>query len=213
MKADSASTSVLAPATRLALLSVGADLILGGVALGLGLSEGPIALWGFGAASLLQIPPALSLRGRILDGLGNRGLDRERLVLRALSHLLRLLALGLALAAILALREGPGMQVGFSVLGVAILGLVFQAPLWVAKRRLAGVHPALGWDADRTRALLERATLLLAGGLLGHWFPWADAITGLALALHLFIQGQSLAKGTTLQAAACGGCGSGCGCG
>ncbi|BDU68926.1 hypothetical protein GETHOR_10270 [Geothrix oryzae] len=205
MKADAS------PAVRLTLLSAGADLILGGAALWLGLSEGAIALWGVGGASLLQIPPALSLRGRILDGLGNRGLDRERLVLRTLSHLLRLLALGLALAAVLALREGPGMRVGFSTLGVAILSLAFQVPLWIAKRRLAGVHPALGWDADRTRALLERAALLLAGGLLGLWFPWADAITGLALALHLFIQGQGLAKGTALRAAACGGCGSGCG--
>ena len=62
-------------------------------------------------------------------------------------------------------------------------------------------------------ALLELGGLLLAGALLGRWFPWADAAAGLAMGLRLFIEGQAVARGTTLAAAtSCGGCGS-CGCG
>ncbi len=157
---DYAPAESLSRASRLALLSAALGLVLGAAALGLGLSEGAIALAAFGAASLLQVPVALTVRSRVRDGLGNRGLDRERRTLRAIGHLLRFLALGVALA----------------------------------------------------RTLLELAAVLLAGNVLGHWFPWADALTGLALALRLFFEGRTLAKGATLPAA-CGGCGSGCGCG
>ena len=197
-------------AARLALCSAGVGLVLGGATLGFGAMEGATALWGFGTACLLQVAPALSLRARIRDGLGNRGLERERLTLRAISHLLRLLALGLALASVSALMGGRAPQASLLAPGLAFLGIAFQASLWRAKQRLIGVHPILDLDAARTRTLLDLAALLLVGTLLGCWFPWADAITGLAMALRLFIEARGLAKRTTLQAA-CGGCGSGCG--
>ena len=108
------------------------------------------------------------------------------------------------------MREASARAARLALPG-AVAGLL-QAPLWYAKQGLTGAHPTLDLDAARTRTLLELAALLLVGSLLGHWFPWADAITGLALALRLFMEGRMLAKGTTLQAA-CGGCGSGCGCG
>ena len=76
-------------------------------------------------------------------------------------------------------------------------------------QRLADLHPALDLDAARTRTLLELAVMLLASSALSHWFPWADAITGLAMAVRLFFEGRSLARGTTLTVA-CGGCGTGC---
>jgi hypothetical protein len=200
-------------ASRLSLLTAMLGLVLGAGALWLGLAEGAIALWGFGAASLLQVPPALSLRGRIREGLGNSGLERDRLTLKVVSHLLRLLALGLAMASVSALLGDRAPQARLTGLGLGLLALGFEVPLWLAKRGLAGLHPALDLDGARARTMLELATLLLAGGLLGFWLPWADAVTGLALALRLFLEGRNLAKGSTLQAAACGGCGSGCGCG
>ncbi len=202
-------------ASGLVLLTVVTGFILGGAGLWLGIAEGIIALWGFGIACFLQVPPALSLRGRISGGLGNIGLERERVTLRVVSHLLRLLALGMALASIAALMgDGPPPpQASLITLGLATLAPGLLAALWLAKRDLTGIHPALDLDAARTRTLLELAVLLLAGSLLGRWFPWADAVTGLLLALRLFLEGRTLAKGSTLPAAACGGCGSGCGCG
>jgi len=199
-------------ASGLALLTAGSALALGGAALWLGLSEGAIAFWGFGAAGLLQVPPALSLRERVRDGLGNRGLERERLTLRAVSHVLRLLALGMGLATASALMGERALQTSLPGLGLAVLALGLQAALWFAKRRLSGLHAALDLDAARSRTFLELATLLFAGSLAGWWFPWADAATGLALALRVFIEGRVLAKASTLPAAACGSCGS-CGCG
>jgi hypothetical protein len=204
MTADS-STS------RLALMTALLNLLLGGAALWLGLGEGAIALWGFGAACLLQVPPALSLRGRILEGLGNSGLERERVTLRVVSLLIRFLALAMAMAAVSALLGDRAPQASFTTLGLAMLALGLQGFLWQAKRGSAGLHPSLDLDAERARTLLELAALLLVGVLLGRWFPWADAVIALVLALRLFIEGRALAKGTTLQAAACGGCGGGCG--
>jgi hypothetical protein len=201
----------LSQASGFALLAALLNLVLGLVSLWFGIDGNAISLWGFGTACLLQIPPALSLRGRIQDGLGNSGLERERLTLKTVSFLLQLLALGLAMASISALLGDRTPQSSPLSLSLALLALVLQAALWFAKRGLAGVHPALGLDASRTRTMLELATLLLVGNLLGRWFPGADAITGLALALRLLYEGRTLAKGTTLPAAACGGCGGGCG--
>ena len=196
-------------AARLALLTALVGLALGGATLWLGLREGAVSFWGFGAACLLHVPPALNVRERIREGLGNRGLERERLTLKVVSHFLRLLALGLCLSALSALMGERAPQASLATLSLAVLAVGFLVPLWLAKRGLAGVHPTVDLDAARTRSLLEGAVLLLVGSLLGHWFSWADAATGLALALHLFFEGRTLAKGTTLTVA-CGGCGSGC---
>jgi hypothetical protein len=204
-------TASASSAPRLALLTALSGLILGGAALWVGATEGAIALWGFGAACLLQVPPALSLRQRVLDGLGNSGLERERLTLRSVSFLVRLLALGMAMAAISALLADRTPQTGLLPLGLAISAVGCLGLLWRSKLPLAGLHPALALDADRARTLSALAVLLLATSVLGRWFPWADASAGLVMAVGLFVEGRTLAKATTLQAA-CGSCGS-CGCG
>jgi divalent metal cation (Fe/Co/Zn/Cd) transporter len=115
------------------------------------------------------------------------------------------------MASISALLGDRSPQASLTTLGLAVLVVGIQASLWLAKRGLRGIHPALDLDAARARTMLELAALLLVGGVLGRWFPWTDAITSLLIALRLFLEGRTLAKGTTLQAAACGGCGSGCG--
>jgi hypothetical protein len=200
-----------ARAARLALQTMGLGLLLGGGTLGLGLREGSIALWSFGAACLLQVPPALSLRGRILEGLGNSGLERDRVTLRVISHLLRFLSLGTAMASISDLLGERSPQAGLLSLGVSVMAVACLAALWLSKRPGASIHPALALDADRTRTLFELAALLMAGSLLGRWFPWADGATGLVMAVGLFVEGRTLARGTTLAPAVCGGGCGGCG--
>jgi hypothetical protein len=198
-------------AARLAYLTVALGLALGGAALGL--SGGSIVLAGFGAACLLQAPSAWNVARRIQEGLNNQGLERERLIHRGLGIALRLLALGWAAVAGINLLRDTATQTTDLQLGVAVLAFLLTAALAWAKRGLREAHPTLALDAARSRVLAELAALLLAGSLLGRWFPWAEAVTGLALAMRLFLEGRSLAKGSTLPAAACGGCGSGCGCG
>jgi hypothetical protein len=206
-------TPPVARASRLALLAVAFGVVWGGLSLWFGFQEGLVTLWGLGGATLLlQVFPSLSLRERILEGLGNRGLERERRTLRAVSHLLRLFALGLALACWPGLSGGGLPQGSPLVLGVALAAIGGQGALWLAKRTLLGAHASLDLDASRTQVLLELALLVGVGCFLGRSFPWADAAVGSLMAVRLFLVGQTLAKNTTVQAS-CGGCGSGCGCG
>lgn len=198
-----------ARAARLGLLAAAAALCVGCAALWFGVMADSVACWGFGGACLLQVPPTLSLLGRIQEGLGNRGLERDRLTLKGVSHLMGLLALGMALTAAAELMGERSPQASLPAQGLALLAPGLLAPIWYAKQRLADLHPALDLDAARTRTLLELAVMLLASSALSHWFPWADAITGLAMAVRLFFEGRSLARGTTLTVA-CGGCGTGC---
>jgi len=198
-------------APRLTVLTALAGLVLGGAALWHGVAEGATAFWGFGAAFLLQVPAALSLHQRILDGLGNSGLERERRILRSVSFLLRLLALGMAMASISALLGERAPQVGLLSLAVAILAVGCLALLWRQKVSLAGLHLALALDADRVRTLCALAVLLLVASVLGRWFLWADASVGLVMAVGLFLEGRTMGKGTTLAPAACGGGCGGCG--
>ena len=197
---------------RLAWVSVWIDLGLGATALWSGVNSGVAAFWGFGAACLLLAPPAVSVYKRVRDGLGNRGLDRERVSLRITSHLLRMLALVMASASVIELNGNPVLHFAPESMGIPALALGCFGSLWLAKRRLARGHPTLAFDATRTRTGVELATLLFVGHLLGCWFCWADAITGCAMALRLFMEGRTWAKGTALPPA-CGGCGGGCGCG
>lgn len=204
-------TESVSRASGLTLVAALGGLILGCAALWVGVAEGAVALWGFGAACLVQVPPALSLHQRILAGLGNSGLDRERLTLRSVSFLLRLLALGMAMASISALLGERAPQAGLVSLGMATLAVGCLAILWRLKLPLVGLHPALALDANRARTLSLLAVLLLAANVLGRWFPWADASVSLVMAVGLFLEGRSMGKGTTLTPAACGGGCGGCG--
>ena len=199
-------------AAQLALLTALVGLVVGGAALWLGVAEGGIALWGFGTACLLHVPPSLSLRSRIRAGLGNSGLERERRTLRVVSFLLRLLALGMAMAAVSALLGDRAPRADVAALGLAALAFGLLAAGWYAKQSLKGAHPTFDLDAARSLVLLELSALLLVGSLLGRWFSWADAVSALVMALWLFVAGRTLAKATSLPAAASG-CGGSCSCG
>ncbi|HJV48626.1 MAG TPA: hypothetical protein VJ549_05075 [Geothrix sp.] len=204
--------AALPRAERLAQATTLFGLLAGCSALWLGLSESALAFWGFGGACLLQVPPSLVLRGRIGEGLGNSGLERERLTLRTVSFMLRLLALGLVMAAVSALLGERAPHLELAAQGGAALALGLLAALWFAKQGLKGTHPTLDLDASRSLVLLELAALLLAGSLLGRWFWWADSASGLAMGLWLFVAGSSMAKVSSLPPAR-GGCGGGCSCG
>ncbi len=205
-------TADLARYLWLSRLSALVALHLGPAALWLSWTQVGIAIGGFGAACLLLVPSALSLGFRIRGGLGNEGLERDRLTLRATAYLLRLLALGVAGVGLLALQGEWMPSTTAATRGLPPVALLLMVGIWGAKRRLVGLHPALELDAARSQVPVELAMLLAAGSLLGLLVPWADALTALALAIRIFVAGQGLAKATTLQAA-CGGCGTGCGCG
>ncbi|MBI4911204.1 MAG: hypothetical protein HY823_00555 [Acidobacteria bacterium] len=200
-----------AQAAPLSLLSALSGAFFGLGAIALGAAQSSSALVGFGVASLLQLPLSLSLWARIRAGLGNRGLERELRIFRFVSVALRLLALCLAVVGIGQLLDRQAPEPGLAAPGLALLALSLLALLWRAKLPLAEAHPSLALDGARARVQVELAAILLAGVLAGRWFPLADGATALALALRLYLAGRSMALLGAVKAA-CGGCGSGCGC-
>lgn len=186
-----------------------AALVLGLWAGAVGLAEGLVSLGALGAACLVGVPASLSLALRLREGLGNRGLDRDRRLLRTEAHLLRLLAVVTGVMAVAGPRQTAPPAAALAA--AAGPGAMLLA-LWLVRRGQAEAHPALALDLRRTRLPLELAALAGAGLLLGLRFPWADTAAGLALAVGMFMAGRHLGKATTLEAA-CGGCGGGCGCG
>lgn len=200
-----------AHAAPLTLLSALFALAIGSTALAFGFVVNSSALGGFGAACLLQVPLALSLAFRIRAGLGNRGLEREMRGFRIIGFALRLLALALAAVAGIALLGRHLPDAGQAVPAVAILALGLQAAALRTKAPLAEVHPSLALDAARARTQLELAGILLVGTVASQWFPPADAVAALALAARIYVEGRALGLLSAFKAA-CGGCGSGCGC-
>ncbi len=203
---------LLSSAMRLLIGSSLVGLALGATGLWLGIEKHVPPAWGLGLACILRVPSALSALGRVRAGLGNQGLERERVTLRVLSHLLRLVALGLAVAAGLILQEPATAEGRSESMGMGLLATLLVGSLWLAKRGLRAQHPTLTLEAYRTGNLLGSSLLLLLGGVLAHWFTWALGVAGLGMAWSLLLEARTLAKGTTLPVA-CGGCGSGCGCG
>lgn len=178
---------------------------IGIAALWVGLAEGAVTLWGVGAACLTQVPLALVAAWRLREGQGNRGLDTELRALRFASHLLRLLSLGVALAAAAALVGGPTSPQGWGGGILAPLALGAAILLWRLRASQAARKPGLASEAHRARALAEWSALLGAGVCLGRIFPWGDPAVGLALACHFFMTAQALGKVFAVRAS-CGGC-------
>ena len=204
-------TAIPPRVSRLTLLTAGVAFVLGAAALGFGIANTVPLAWGFGLACLLQVAPSLALWYRVREGLGNRGLDGERRTLRITSHLLRFLALFLAIACALAWTGGDTPTATPVEWACASIALLVCLGLWLAKRRFGNLHPSLALDAARNCTLAAFAGLWLAGDLLGLAFPWAGPTAGLILAGWSFVEGRSLAKATTVSLVGCGGCGS-CGC-
>ena len=184
-------------------------LAAGGVNLWLGVRSGQPGLWGLGLALWVGALPTASLLKRQLEGMDNRGLERERVTLRVAAWGLRVLAAGMAL--VLWLDPPLPADVGAWIL---LGGTLFVAiGTWGQKWVLREDHPSFAADALRSRLLVEGAVLLLAGFALGERLPaWGGRLGGLLMALRFFWAGQQWGKASTVAAAACGGCGGGCGC-
>jgi len=190
------------------LLSAGAALmlVLGLAGTGLGLRDGIVALWGFGVLCLLHLPMTLAAGRRLREGLGNRGLDRELRTLRLGSRLLRLLAVGMALAAGIDLVHFRGPESTAFHVSLAAIALSTLASLAWNKRGWVDHHPTLAQDARQTRHLMGLAGLLVVGSVAGAWLPWLGSAAALALALWTFGAAQGLAKSLAVPARGCGGC-------
>ncbi len=189
---------VRARALWLEYLTVGWNLIEGGIAVSAAVAAGSVALLGFGIDSFVESASGLVLVWRLRsESAGRSHEDIERLDRRAhrlVGASLFLLAAYVAIDAVLALlqRDVPST----SAVGIALTIISIGVMLWLAgaKRRAAAAlgSRALAADAFQTTACwwLSIATL---GGLglnaLWHWW-WADPVAALVMALLIAREGR-----------------------
>jgi divalent metal cation (Fe/Co/Zn/Cd) transporter len=173
-------------AQGLAWLTVGYNLLEGAVALGFGVKDDSVALWGFGLDSLVEVASGLVVLWRLRDPGAPCG-RRERRATAAIGWLFLVLASGVALGAVrnLLVREVP--QTTLPGLVIALVSLSFMLFLWRAKRAAAVAldSAALAGDAACSLACIQLSGVLLGGSLLFRLSPalgWVDAAAALALA-------------------------------
>jgi divalent metal cation (Fe/Co/Zn/Cd) transporter len=224
--------ALLQRAVRLEVLTVGWNVVEGGVAIAAALAAGSVALFGFGVDSFVECASGAILLWRL--GAERRGLEGdaiERLDRRAhrlVGASLFLLAGWVALDATRSLWVGDRPDA--SPVGIALTAVSIATMLWLAraKRRVAAAlgSRALEADAFQTTACFWLSVITLAGvglnALLGWW--WADPVAALAMTAFIGREGleawrgedcgcagEALRSGTAVEPAAGCGCSGSCG--
>ncbi len=207
MSTTGTSIGVRAPirarALRLEYLTVGWNLIEGGIAVSAAVAAGSVALLGFGIDSFVESASGLVLVWRLRsESAGRSQEDLERLDRRAhrlVGASLFLLAAYVATDAALALwrRDVPST----SAVGIALTVISIGVMLWLAraKRRAAAAlrSRALTADAFQTTACWWLSLATLGGlGLNALWaWWWADPVAALVMALLIAREGRKVWAG------------------
>lgn len=191
-------SALLTRGLRLELLTVGWNLIEGGIAVLAAIASGSVALLGFGIDSFVE-----SISGSVLIwrlGSEKRGTTDEEAIERIERRAERLVGISFfALAAYVTFdavtslinQERPDV----SVVGIVLASVSIVVMLWLAsaKRRTAADlgSRALAADAEQTQACWYLSIVVLAGiglnGLFGWW--WADPGAALGVAVILVREG------------------------
>jgi divalent metal cation (Fe/Co/Zn/Cd) transporter len=191
-------------------LTIAYNLAEGLVSMTFGWADDSIALFGFGADSLIEVASAVLVLWKLLDH-GN--LERERKAARGIGWLFLLLALGIAGGAILqitAQRHPPTTVPG---LVISALSLSFMGFLWRAKLQAARALDSATLEADATCSLacIQLSVVLFMGSLLFLFAPalwWVDATAALGLALLIGKEGIGMIRAARSECFT-----GGCGCG
>ena len=200
--APGARVSILRRALRLEL-TVGWNLVEGGVGVAAALLAGSVALLGFGVDSFVECVSGLVLIWRLVGerrGMNHEAVERvEERAQKLVGASLFLLAAYIAGDAVLALwhRDRPGP----SVVGTCLTMVSLFAMVWLAraKRRVAAAlgSRALQADAFQTTACFWLSLITLAGiglnAVLGWW--WADPVAALGMTWFIGREGLEAWRG------------------
>ena len=184
-------------------LTVGWNIVEGGVAIGAGLLSGSIALVGFGVDSFIESISGSVLIWRLREE--GRGATEERIehverraeVLVGVAFLV--LAAYVTFEALRSLIGGEAPDA--SPVGIVLTAVSIPVMLWLAaaKRRTGEAlgSRALVADSRQTRACWYLSVVALAGlvanAALGWW--WADPLAALGIAVLLVREGWEAVRG------------------
>lgn len=186
-------------AWALAWFTVLWNLLEGGVSIAFGVADDSVALWGFGADSLIEVASAIVVMARLRQGFKARATEAERMATLAIGGLFVALALVVKLGAILQLAAGKHPPTTVPGLVIAALSLAFMGFLWQAKHRTAAAldSAALKSDAACSRACIQLSLVLLGGSLLFLLSPrlwWVDGAAAILLALLIGREGLGMIR-------------------
>jgi divalent metal cation (Fe/Co/Zn/Cd) transporter len=189
---------------RLEYLTVGWNVVEGGVAVTAGVAAGSPALIGFGVDSVIESISGFVLIWRLAGersgGRGGEAIERiERRAERLVGASFLLLAAYVAFEAVraLVLAEAPDA----SPIGIGLTALSIAVMLWLARaKRRTGERlgsRALIADAQQTYACWYLSITALAGlalnALFGWW--WADPLAALGIVVFLVREGREAWRG------------------
>jgi divalent metal cation (Fe/Co/Zn/Cd) transporter len=205
----------LRQATTLAWITIGWNVLEGLVAMGFGVAEESVALFGFGVDSWIEVGSAVVVLWRLAGERGAvRALDRERRATQGIGVLMGLLGVGIAAGGAQAIASGGHPATTVPGVVVAALSLLFMAFLWRAKVRVAdGLGSrAMKADAACSRACMQLSVVLLAGSALYAVAPamwWADGVAAIALGFLVGREGVENwreARKPQFEGGCCSGC-------
>lgn len=174
----------------LARATIAWNVIEGLVAMGFGIGEESVALFGFGVDSWVEVGSAAVVHWKLTRPASTcqtTAKKRERTATKWISALLLVLALGTVLGATIQLVSGRHPDSSVPSLVISVLSLAFMAFLWRAKRSAARALDSrtLALDARCSLGCIELSLVLLAGSLIYVVVPvlwWADAVAALGIA-------------------------------
>jgi len=178
----------------LAWITVGYNLLEGGVSIAFGVADDSVALWGFGLDSLVEVASALVVLWRLRGDLLAKATERERRATLVIGGPFLLLAAIVAWGSLAQLVQGHHPDATLPGMVIAALSLSFMVFLWRSKLRVAREldSAALASDAACSLACIQLSAVLFAGSLLFWIRPslgWVDAAAGLGLALLIAREG------------------------
>lgn len=202
---------------RVILLSwftIAYNLLEGLVSVWFGLSDGSMALAGFGADSFIEVFSAMLVLWRFRSEAAGAcvPVERERRATLGIGALFVALAAATAAGALLQLRDGGHPRTTAPGLVISCLSLGFMFFLWRAKARLAVEldSATVLKDAACSLACIKLSSVLLLGSLLFLASPalwWTDAAAAMSLSLLIGFEGVE-----TIRAARRPDFAGGCGC-
>ncbi len=202
-----------ARARWLAVATMAYNALEGVVSMGFGVSEGSMALLGFGLDSWVEVGSAGVVYWKLTraPGCATTARERERVATRWIGRLFLALAAATAAGALLQILSGAHPESTLPGVVISLLSLSFMVFLWRAKLAAATAldSKALEMDAACSRACLQLSGVLLAGSAIYALVPalwWADAAAALALSALIGREGWEAVQSAN-QKEFSGGCG------
>jgi divalent metal cation (Fe/Co/Zn/Cd) transporter len=200
----------------LSWFTIGYNLIEGFVSIGFGVSEGSVALAGFGADSLVEVASAIVVLWRFrteTEPNSKNSVERERRATLGIGALFLVLAALTAVASAIQLWTANHPETTLPGLIISALSLSFMFFLWTAKRKVGTAlsSPTVLQDAACSLACIKLSVVLFVGSLVYLLVPslwWADSAAALGLAVLIAREGKEAIEAARSENFA-GGC---CGC-